>query len=1129
MFGMRSLTRPLPQLPRLTEARHQAGGGAEPFFSPFLLQHGIMSHHFPHPRWIMRWISALTMAVVGGVSAARLEAQVVLDPGFGMPGGQAVPSPGFDLALTALAAGDSSRGLEIAVRDHRGGIRAGPQRWIDSIASAAAVGECHYELGSLREAVAAYDEALLVSAAHAEWLLAVQFPAQGPRPLMQQRVATWGRSQRNSSPAGIPGTISIRLGGADPNEVLKKGGVLAPPVNYPIRPQEIMRALVIAIYRRGVILGELAREGAALDEATKALLRRPAPPNHYSQSWIDIALGTALWSQGKADQAQPLLTRGLMVGNQFDHQLTSWGLIVLGRIALDGDQPAVAARYFEEATYTAADYGDARALEEAFRLAATAHLAAGTRGVPPSIRGGAEWSRTTLPVLRATLLGLEAEFLAVAGDAQAAAATLAEIDGRLMRADPGRGQAGGQQAYAMALTAYDAGDVAGGDRELDRAVTIARRRDPTLFQASRLVEMLMAGFGGISDRQADLLFAKLLGDPSPRDTAVDPLGALARLSSPRTEAFEAWSVAASRRGSDAVLNAAEAAVRSRWLVNQPFGGRRSAVEFLLGSDPERLPRAEAARRAAMLARQPELSAVLDSITKVRTPLTASLLAVAGQQAGIADEAGPRQQLPGDAAAWREYQRLADRGRQLVAKISAGREAPPLDMPPLTQATEIRRRLAPKQLILSFHWNSVGLQAALESHDRVATWQVRQPAAVAKEIAALAKSLCLFDPIAPVPTDRLLASDWQAPAGRIERLLFENSKVELAEGIDELVIVPDGMLWYLPFELLPVGSARPDDEQPESQRLRDVCRIRYCPTRSLAVLRFETPRTGGPVGIYAGRLSRGDKPAVAQEWGQQLTGSIERAVMLPAPGPAAPMPLVASLLDTLVVVDELSGDGPLAARPLFSMQGGRAAMTFGDWLGSPSKRPRCIVLPGFQSAMTGGLSKPPTRPGEEVFLAVTDLVAAGGRTALVSRWRMGGKTSVDLVEEFLRDRSALEAEAEDAGPPAAESWRRAVEVATAEQPDVGREPRLKQSPQAVLPDARHPFLWAGYLLVDCGAGHYDDPPPAGPAQQAKPAQPPGVANQPAAPPAAGPRPDAAPPAAPAQQARGPLNPALPRPK
>jgi tetratricopeptide (TPR) repeat protein len=1098
---------------------------------------------FQHPCRIV----ALMMAVIMGLSAARSGAQVVLQPGFGMPAGQAVPSPGYDLALTALASGDFTNGLEIAIREHKGGIRAGPQRWIDSIASATVVGECHYELGSLREAVAAYDEALLVSAAHAEWLLAVQFPPQAPRPLVQQRVATWGRSQRNTTPAGIPGTISIRLGGTDPNEVLQKGGVLAAPVNYPIRPQEIMRALVIALYRRGVILGELAREGAAIDEAAKALLRRPAPPNHYSQSWIDIALGTALWSQGKAEQAQPLLTRGLLIGNQFDHSLTSWGLIVLGRIALDGDQPAAAARYFEEATYTAADYGDARALEEAFRLVVAAHLAAGTRGIPPSIRGGAEWSRTTLPVLRATLLGLEAEALAVAGDAKAAAASLAEIDGRLMRGDPGRGLAGAQQAYAMALTAYDAGDVAGGDRELDRAVTIARRRTPALFQASRLVEMLMAGFGGISDRQADLLFAKLLGDPSPRDTAVDPLGSLARLSSPRAEAFEAWIAAASRRGSDATLNAGEAAIRSRWLVSQPLGGRRTAVESLLGADPERLPRADAARRAAVLARHPELSAVLDTMTKVRTPLTASLLAIAGPPAEAAAE-GQRQQIPGDVAAWREYQRLADRSRQFVALISAGREAPPLGMPPLTSATEIRRRLAPRQLMLSFHWTSVGLQAALESHDRVATWQVRQPAAVAKEIATLARNLCLFDPIAPVPTERLVASEWQASAERIERLLFENSKVELAEGIiDELVIVPDGMLWYLPFELLPVGSARAAaagqrpprpqapsvesttapsrdgvDTQPESRRLRDVCRIRYCPTRSLAVLRFETPKTGGPVGIYTGRLVRGDKPAIALEWGARLASSIDRAVVLPTPAPAAPMPLVASLVDTLVVFDELSGDGPVATRPLFSLQSGKPAMTFGDWLGSPSKRPRCIVLPGFQSAMAGGLTKPPARPGEEIFLAVTDLVAAGGRTALVSRWRMGGKTSIDLVEEFLRDRTGGEGEAEP--PPVAESWQRAVEMATAEQPDVGREPRLKQSPQAVLADARHPFLWAGYLLVDCGAGRYDDPPPAGPAPQAKQAQPPVAPNQPAAPPAG-------PPPAGQQgpQPRGPLNPALPRPK
>jgi tetratricopeptide (TPR) repeat protein len=1095
----------------------------------------------------MALIMAMVAALFVVVSAGEGLTQVVLPQGFGMAGGQTVPKPGFDLALTALSAGDFTSALEIAAREHQGGIRAGTQRWIDSIASAAVVGECHYELGSFREAVAAYDEALLISAAHPDWLLAVQFPPQGPRPLAQQRVATWGRSQRNTSPAGIPGTISIRLGGADPQEVLQKGGVLAAPVNYPVRPQEIMRSLVIAAYRRGVILGELAREGAAIDEATKALLRRSAPPNHYSQSWVDIALGTALWSQGKADQAQPLLLRGLLIGNQFDHSLSSWGLIVLGRISLDGDQPAAAARYFEEATYTAADYGDARALEEAFRLAATAHLAMGTRGVPPSIRGGADWSRTTLPVLRATLLGFEAEALAVAGDAKAAAGVLAEMDGRLMRGDPGRGLVGMQRAYAAALTAYDAGDVAVGDRELEQAIAIARRRTPSLFQASRLVEMLMAGFGGISDRQADLLFSKLLGDPSPRDTSFDPLGSLARLCAPRTEAFEAWIAAATRRGSDATLTAAEAAARSRWLVNQPLGGRRIAVEWLLGSDPDRLPRADAARRAALLARHPDLAVILDTLTRVRTPLTASLLAAAGPPPNEPENPPQRPQTPGDPVAWREFKSLTERCRQGVAKIAAGRDAPPLDMPPLTPAVEIRRRLAPRQLLLSFHWTSGGLLAALESDDRVATWQVRQPAAIAKEMASLARALCLFDPIAPVSTERLQDSDWQTPIARLEQLLFENSKVVLAEGIDELVIVPDGMLWYLPFELLPVGSARTvaggpprpraepmeslaspqlGDPQPpaDTNRLSDVCRIRYAPTRSLAVLRFETPQTGGPVGIYAGRLFRGDKPVVAQELAERLTGSLDRAVALPAPTPAAPMPLVASLLDTLVVFDELSGDGPVSTRPLLSMQGGKPAMTFGDWLSPPSKRPRCIILPGFQSAMAGGLSKIPARPGEDIFLAVTDLVAAGGRTALVSRWRMGGKVSADLVEEFLRDRAVVDGETDV--PPAAESWQRAVATATAEQPDVGREPRLKQSPEAILPDARHPFLWAGYLLVDCGGGSYPEPPlnskpapplnpkPAAPVQQPAPA----AVPVPAAGPAAG---------RPLQQPQGPLNPAMPR--
>jgi tetratricopeptide (TPR) repeat protein len=1029
-------------------------------------------------------LSAAILVAMPGVA----QPQVVLQPGLGgVQGGRTVPTAAYDAALAALAAGDFASGLEIASQEYRGGIRAGAQRWIDSIAAAMVVGEANYELGRFREAIAAYDEALLLWATYGEWLLAVQFPQQPLRGLTQQRVATWGRSQRNTSPAAIPEQFTIRQGGADPQQVLKQGGVLTAPADYPIRPQEIVRSLVISLYRRAEILGELSREGAALDDAAKALMRRPAPPNHWSQSWIDIALGVAQWAQGKADQALPLLNRGLIAANQFDHPLTSWGLIVLGRIALDADQPAAALKYFEEATYTAADHGDARALEEAFRLAFTAHMATGTGPLPPAFAAASEWARSNLPALRARLLAMQAEGLAASGNLKAASAALDDIDGRLLRSDFGRGMGGIQAAYAAAVIAYRSGEITAGDTQLDRALALAQQRSPRLFQTARLVEFVMGGATTISDRQADALFTKLLGDPLPRDFTLDPVGTLATISAPRREAFEAWLAPASRRGNDAFLAAGEARLRSHWLASQPLGGRRTAIETLAGALPEALPRAAAARRAALLARHPDFARVLDEAVKLRPALVAALVAPAGNA--------------GADAGWESYAALAKQQRQFVAALAAGREPTTLDFPPLEAPAEIRRRLPSRHLILSFQWTSSGLAGFLESNARVATWQVKRPAVLAKEIAGLAKAIGVVDAVAPVSTERLLESDWPAAAERVERLLFENSKIALGAGVEELVIVPDGLLWYLPFELLPVGSAREvavDDPAAGGAGprtlLRDACRIRYAPTRSLAVRRFEPAAVEGTLGIQAVRPFRGDRPEVGVEVTARFAEAFDRVVSISSARSPA---LAAALCDRLVLADELVGDGPIAERPLALGASGKPVFTFADWLSPPPKRPQVVIVPGLQTEMADGLAKLPERPGDDLFIAATDLLAAGATTAVVSRWRMGGKLGVDLVEEFLRD-LAIEPEADDAAPArsrAAASWQRAIDVVMAEEPDVAREPRVKQSPAAALADAKHPFFWAGYTLIDCGSGRYEEPAVA----PAPPAQPPPAA--PGAPPAA----------------------------
>ncbi len=312
------------------------------------------------------------------------------------------------------------------------------------------------------------------------------------------------------------------------------------------------------------------------------------------------------------------------------------------------------------------------------------------------------------------------------------------------------------------------------------------------------------------------------------------------------------------------------------------------------------------------------------------------------------------------------------------------------------------------------------------------------------------------------------------------MLFANARVDLSRDIEELVIVPDGLLWYVPFELLPVGSnvaagnadvADRETVTDARPRLRDVCRVRYAPTRSLAVEQGPPLRREGVVGVHAGHLYRGDRPEAAAAAAAEITAAMEKAVLLgPASGrdPArgsVPLPLPTSLVDGLVVLDELPPAATTQGAAMVPAEGVQRGMTFDEWLEPPRKRPGLVVLAGFQSAAAAvnSPSKLPPSPGDELFEAAMTTLAAGGRTVLISRWRTGGASTADLVREFVRD--CMGPGESDGGP--AESWRRAVDLVTPEPLQLSREPRVKLVGNSALEDASHPFFWAGYLLIDTG--------------------------------------------------------------
>jgi hypothetical protein len=166
-------------------------------------------------------------------------------------------------------------------------------------------------------------------------------------------------------------------------------------------------------------------------------------------------------------------------------------------------------------------------------------------------------------------------------------------------------------------------------------------------------------------------------------------------------------------------------------------------------------------------------------------------------------------------------------------------------------------------------------------------------------------------------------------------------------------------------------------------------------------------------------------------------------------------------------------------------------TLADWIALPWGGPEEILLPGFHTAAEESLKRASrAAPGNEVFLTVCGLMADGARTILLSRWRTGGQTSLDLTRELAQELPHTSA---------ADAWQRAVQLVAGSRLNVEVEPRVKRATVDEPPRANHPFFWAGYLLVDGGVESPPEPAKPVPVRPgpAKPAPLKPEADQPAA--------------------------------
>jgi tetratricopeptide (TPR) repeat protein len=980
-------------------------------------------------------------------------------------GERGIPTRTYHDVFPIFYEGDYKNALDGFKKEGRGCVKVGQLRWIDSICYETMVGECYYEIGNFDMALEHYNNALQLYLQFPNWMVRVQFPTTIR--VSSRRVAVpWISRPPQGKFGHYPETMLIMQGEIDLNDTVKRGGVVQKATLYPIEVQEIVRCTALAIRRRASLVGPMGSQDELNERLIKAMSHAIGPPNHWSEAWTNLQLGLAYSAAGREGQAVPLLQRATLAAGEFEHPLTSTAHLELGRLAmLRGDYP-IASQHFEEASYAAVFYADPGVLEEAFRYGLVTHFLANRQGLFAPLTPAVQWAKVNkLRQLHSSLLLLGAENYATLGQTQQAGKLLDDATLMIGRRTMLQGRMGARRNYLAALVFYQQGKVNEGDAALTAAMAYLQKGGSFWLYYIASVDTLFKKLFNVKDASAAVsskalseLYQDVLRDPRPKDWGLDPMEALAVLTMRHRASYENWfSLAWKRKEYDIALEIADRVRRHAFFVEQvqDLGGRVQSLRWVLEGPVEMLDAEAQNQRQDLLTRYRGYDQLRQQAAALRKKLAAMPLAPEDQDV-------LKQQAQGLA-------QLATVGRQqeaILREMAVRREGAVMVFPPLKTTAQIQRWLPKGQALLVFfaHKSTGRFYVFLLNSEKSAAWEISKPTEIFKLTSALLHDMGSVQANYEISVKELRDPKWKETSRKMVDLL-QQDRMDLGKKFDELIIVPDGALWYLPFEALQVQS------QGKTQPLIARARIRYVPTASMAM---------GPPGwnhrpatntaVVLGHTFPKQKEEVVQAAFDELAKSLPGCVALKPPV-ASPSAAYATLLDRLVVFDEVNvglKGGSFGWSPL-PAERGKTGGTLQDWIRLPWGGPDEVVLPAFHTWAEESLDKTARESaGNEVFLSVCGLMASGTRTALFTRWRTGGQTNFDLVREFTQELPHT---------PPAEAWQRAVLLLARSPLNLEAEPRVKGTADESM-RASHPFFWAGYMLVD-SASPGADAEPAGP--------------------------------------------------
>ena len=976
-------------------------------------------------------VMALVVIAWLALSPAFAFAQIIA-PGLDSAPQNSYPNQQYFLALEIYREGDLATAAD-AFDGALGRCRRDTNgRWIDAIPVHAMLGECFYQAGDLPSAVEQIDAALALAVQHRGWLSSLEWQdALAAAVRVPDSSARWAGGN-------VPGLVplgdkmKLNTGSRDTEGMLRRGGTFESARLTTVDAVEIMRGLAIAAYRRRVIFGPLSDQAEIVRQAIDATKYPPGLDLPIPRALIGAMRGCEKFGAGQDDATLTDAGQTALVGNAV-HPLSPVVLLAAARTHAMRDEFAAAVPIAIQAAIAASAQRQPEFVGEAMMIAVGCvdEKSAGALIGNATSAAAAHMQRGRLASVGALLAATEAASLA--GDVDAAKLALSEVSNLLQRRDIVQPRLAAHGEYLTALTAAQSGASIGigepsvVDAALSRMYTFTSGNGPSLRRGNqrrpggtvpstpRLFQLGLVTAGvrnrGVGGKIVDEKLKTYAGDPPAYVWRADPVDAIAFQVFDRTPMIAAQLVSAVKRNAPAeLIPLVDALHRSRFLNTQSLGGRVLQVRRIAATEKTLLSE----ESAAFVGKPPQTLSQIINILAAPAPLPSS----------------------------EDFAQRGQRLESLATLLALKRQVLPAASPPPIQTANDLLELPKASGMLAFTDVGGAVIAVLAADGKIKTWNVAGSKAINGDLLKLLREIGVTG---NRQASRLEGeSTWKQYGATIRRKLIPDEYLEDLLQLDDLVIVPDGPLWYLPWELLVLGDENAD-------MLGDKMAIRYAPTPGLAIHPVAYSVGERPTGIVSQLFFAPRDGELNQQLIDQISEALKTPVKLPG-DPPLPASLTGESVGALAVLGVVTPNpaSPFALVPAVydasSPQGSLAA-----WMRLSSRVPTSVILPGYRTTASGAT----LGDGRELFLTLTAMHCAGVRDVVISRWPVGGESTAVLMKEFLQ-----ELPFEGVHP----AWRRAIQSLRQAPLRPEGEPLLgaKDQQREELTGA-HPIFWSGYLI------------------------------------------------------------------